>query len=279
MLVLYPAMQWLLLAGSASLLVLIGCSGGGSGMGAGSMPTSPPTTALTADFESIQANIFTPICAGCHSGSNPPANLSLDAAHSYNDLVNVPSTEEPTLDRVKPGDPTDSFLVIHLQKDGDGAPAGDIPFVIQWIMDGALPGNSAMPMEAEFRVGAVEPNFGDALHSSPVRIIIGFTQELDTAGIVPGAVRLERIDDNADAPIAAITVPTRITVPTSASIPAHNARALILTPATALRPGQYQVVLSMDSGVAVRSLTGASLSDSNSDDNRERIATRFSVAQ
>jgi hypothetical protein len=189
-------------------------------------------------------------------------------------LVNVPSTEEPTLDRVKPGDPTDSYLVIHLQKEGDGAPASDIPFVIQWIMEGALPGNSAMAMDVEFRVGVVEPNLGDALQSSPVRITIGFTQELDTAGIVPGAVRLERIDDDADAPIA-----TTITVPTSVSIPAHNARALILTPAAALPPGQYQVVLSMDAGVTVRSQSGASLSDSTPNDQRERIATRFSVAK
>src|SRR5258708_1156446 len=118
----YPAMRPLLFAGGASLLTLMGCSGGSSGMSTGSMSTTPPAMTLTADFDSIQANIFTPICAGCHSGPNPAANLSLDAAHSYNDLVNVPSTEEPTLDRVKPGDPTDSFLVIHLQKDGDGLP-------------------------------------------------------------------------------------------------------------------------------------------------------------
>jgi hypothetical protein len=268
----YPAMRPLLLAGSASLLTLMGCSGGGSGMSTGSMPTTPPAMTLTADFDSIQANIFTPICAGCHSGPNPAANLSLDAAHSYNDLVNVPSTEEPALDRVKPGDPTDSFLVIHLQKDGDGAPASDIPFVIQWIMEGALPGSSVMPMDVEFKVSAVEPNLGDALHRSPPRIIIGFTQELDTAGIIPGAVRLERIDDNADAPIA-----TTITVPTSVSIPAHNARALILTPAAALPAGQYQVVLSMDSVFALRSLSGASLSVSPTNDRLERIATRFSV--
>jgi hypothetical protein len=274
MLVRYPAMRLLLIAGSASLLALMGCSGGGSGMSAGSMPTSPATMTLTADFDSIQANIFTPFCAGCHGGANPAANLNLDATHSYNDLVNVPSTEEPTLDRVKPGDPTNSYLVIHLQKDGgDGAPTSDIPFVVQWIMEGALPGNSAMATNVEFRVGAVEPNFGDALHSSPLRITIGFTQELDTAGVFPGAVRLERIDANADAPNATITVPT------SASIPAHNARALILTPAAALRPGQYQVVLSMDSVVAVRSLSGASLSDSTPNDQRERIATRFSVAE
>jgi hypothetical protein len=268
----YPPMRPLLLAGSAALLTLMGCSGGGSGMSMGSMPTTPPAMTLTADFDSIQANIFTPICAGCHSGPNPAANLSLDAAHSYNDLVNVPSTEEPTLDRVKPGDPTDSFLAIHLEQDGDGAPASDIPLVIQWIMDGAQPGNSVMPMEVEFKVSAVEPDLGDALHASPARIIIGFTQELDTAGIVPGAVRLERSDDNADSPLA-----MTITVPTSVSIPAHNARALILTPAAALPAGQYQVVLSMDSGLALRSLSGASLRDSPPNDRRERIATRFSV--
>ena len=106
--------------------------------------TIPPP--LTADFDSIQTNIFTPICAGCHSGPNPAANLNLDAAHSYNDLVNVPSTEEPMLDRVKPGDPADSYLVIHLKNDGDGAPASDIPFVVQWITDGALPGSQTTPM-------------------------------------------------------------------------------------------------------------------------------------
>ena len=121
---------------SMMLLVLTSCSGGQSGMSAGTTMTAPPP--LMADFASIQTNIFTPICSGCHSGPNPAANLDLDAAHSYDDLVNVPSTEQPTLDRVKPGDPANSFLVIHMQQDGDGAPASDIPFVVQWITDGAL---------------------------------------------------------------------------------------------------------------------------------------------
>jgi hypothetical protein len=119
------------------LQALAGCSGGGSGM---TMVSGSPTMPLTADFNSIQANIFTPICSGCHSGADASANLQLDAARSYNDLVNVPSTEEPTLDRVKPGDPTNSYLVIHLQKDGDGATSEDIAAVIQWVTDGAPPG-------------------------------------------------------------------------------------------------------------------------------------------
>jgi hypothetical protein len=138
---------------SAILLALTACSGGQTGMSPDSTLTIPPP--LTADFDSIQTNIFTPICAGCHSGANPAANLDLDAAHSYNDLVNVPSTEEPMLDRVKPGDPADSFLVVHLENDGDGAPASDIPFVIQWITDGALPGSSSTPMGS--RGGQIPP--------------------------------------------------------------------------------------------------------------------------
>jgi mono/diheme cytochrome c family protein len=116
---------------AAALLALTSC-GGGSEMNAGSMQT--------ADFESIQANIFTPICSGCHSGAAASANLQLDAAHSFNDLVNVPSTEVPTIVRVKPGDPDNSYLVIHLQKDGDGATEEDISLVIQWVMNGAPPG-------------------------------------------------------------------------------------------------------------------------------------------
>lgn len=133
---------------SAIFFVLASCSGGQPGASLDTMTIPPP---LTADFDSIQTNIFTPICAGCHSGANPPANLNLDAAHSYKDLVDVPSTEQPMLDRVKPGDPANSFLVIHLKNDGDGAPESDIPIVVQWITDGALPGSSAMPMATESR--------------------------------------------------------------------------------------------------------------------------------
>jgi hypothetical protein len=260
---LYTAMRHLLL--SMSLAASVGCSGGGSGMNPSS--TSPPSTMLTADFESIQADIFTPICSGCHGGANPAENLNLDAAHSYNDLVNVPSTEEPSLVRVKPGDPAHSFLAIHLQQDGDGAPAGDIPFVIQWIMDGALPG-AAMPMAAHFRIAAAEPNAGDALRAPPPRVVIGFTQELDAAGLAAGAVRLERIDEDAQDQSA-----TRIAA--ALSIPVDNARALLLTPASALPPGQYRVVL--DTASSLTSLGGAMLEPA-SEAGGERLLTRFSVA-
>ena len=269
MLVRYSAMRHLLLPCSTFLLA-VGCSGGNSGLSTGSMSMSPPSTTLMANFDSIQANIFTPLCAGCHSGSNPAANLSLDAAHSYNALVNVPSTEQPTLVRVKPGDPTNSYLVIHLKKEGDGAPASDIPFVVQWIVDGALPGTSAMPMAAQFQVAAVEPDTGDTLRVSPPRIIIGFTQELDPSSVNAASVRLERIDEDAEA----ATTPA---IPASLFMPAGNARVLMLTPASALPPGQYQVVLDTASGVAIRSLSGASLGVPDPEAIGAHAVTRFSV--
>src|SRR5579862_4238105 len=68
-------------------------SGSGSGSSGGSGP-------VTADFQSIQDNVFTPICSPCHSGANAPHGLMLDAAHSYNDIVGVPSVEQSSLDRV-----------------------------------------------------------------------------------------------------------------------------------------------------------------------------------
>jgi hypothetical protein len=225
---------------------------------------------LMANFDSIQANIFTPLCAECHSGPNPAANLSLDAAHSYNALVNVPSTEQPTLVRVKPADPTNSYLVIHLEKEGDGAPASDIPFVVQWIVDGALPGSTAMSMAAQFRVAAVEPDTGDALLASPPRIIIGFTQELDASSVNAASARLERIDEGAEA-VTTSAIPSRL------FMPGGNARALMLAPASALPPGQYQVVLDTASGVSIRSLSGASLGVADPEAAGAHAITRFSV--
>ena len=126
--------------GGLALLTLAAC-GGGSG-GGSAMTAMPPSTGGTAPtsmatFDSIQSNVFTPKCAGCHSGSNPPVNLNLDATHSYDDLVNVPSTDQPAILRVKPGDPADSFLVQHIESEGDGASTTDLSFIEQWIAEGA----------------------------------------------------------------------------------------------------------------------------------------------
>src|SRR5580692_3956554 len=103
---------------AGALLLLAACAGNGDGLDANGRPLLPGGSAqlpLSADFESIQENIFTPICSVCHAGASAPEGLRLDAADSYNLLVGVPSTEVPSLDRVKPGDPTDSYIIQKLQ--------------------------------------------------------------------------------------------------------------------------------------------------------------------
>src|SRR5580698_4574051 len=90
--------------------LLNGCVGNGSGLDANGNPLGAASGSepLTPDFQSIQDNIFTPICTRCHSGAGAPEGLQLDAAHSYALLVGVPCAEEPDVLRVKPGDPTNS---------------------------------------------------------------------------------------------------------------------------------------------------------------------------
>src|SRR4030088_1120481 len=94
---------------------LAGCAGNGKGLDQNGQPIgSPGGTSggpVTADFQSIQANVFTPICSVCHIGASAPEGLQLDAAHSYNLLVGVPSNEQPSLLRVKAGDPDNSYMV------------------------------------------------------------------------------------------------------------------------------------------------------------------------
>jgi hypothetical protein len=125
-------------------------------------------------------------------------------------------------------------------------------------------------MAAQFQVAAVEPDTGDTLRVSPPRIIIGFTQELDPSSVNAASVRLERIDEDAEA----ATTPA---IPASLFMPAGNARVLMLTPASALPPGQYQVVLDTASGVAIRSLSGASLGVPDPEAIGAHAVTRFSV--
>src|SRR5580704_5152468 len=109
-----------LLAGAAIVTVsLTSCAGNGAGLNAEGLPIGSSsgggTEPLTADFQSIQDNVFTPICSPCHSGASAPEGLQLDAAHSYALLVGVPSTEVPSIKRVNPGNPDSSYIVLKLE--------------------------------------------------------------------------------------------------------------------------------------------------------------------
>ena len=99
-------------------------------------------------LSSIQANVFTPICAECHFPAGP-APMPLDSADaSYANLVGIDSFCPPGL-RVAPGDPDASHLVEKIEGQqgfcGDRMPppprsmlaAEQIEAIRQWIADGA----------------------------------------------------------------------------------------------------------------------------------------------
>lgn len=99
----------------------------------------------------IQAQVFGPLCAGCHSGPTSgtlPSGMDLSsAAASFAALVNVPSLQV-ALDRVEPGNPDDSYLIRKLEGDpsisGSRMPQGGpfldqatVDLIRQWITEGA----------------------------------------------------------------------------------------------------------------------------------------------
>lgn len=124
---------------------------------AGNVGTSDAITvavnnAEAVSFASIQSSVFGPRCSGCHTGPTGgtlPGGMDLSsAADSYAALVGVPSIQVPSLDRVEPGDPDNSYLIRKLEGGpgitGTRMPQGG-PFlsqatideIRQWIADGA----------------------------------------------------------------------------------------------------------------------------------------------
>jgi hypothetical protein len=264
---------------------LCGCSGSGAGLDSNGQPSSGSSSGgplpLSADFDAIQANVFTPICSVCHIGATAPQGLRLDAAHSYSLLVNIASTEVPGILRVKPGDASNSYIIQKLEGHaavGAQMPFGEPPlaattiaFIVQWITDGAQPGASASAMAATFRIAAVAPENEDVLSLPPAQIVIGFTRELDATRADAAALQLQRISSE-DA--SAAPIPVAI----DSSVPAANPRALLLTPRSPLMAGQYRLVLTGRPGAALSARDGEPITTAPPDSNGDRIVTRFTVA-
>jgi hypothetical protein len=133
--------------------VVPGCGGGsGAGLDANGRPLGEGDDAggpLTPSFGSIQSHVFTPICSVCHAGGSAPQGLRLDAVNSYAMLVGVSSAEVPSLRRVAPGDPDNSYLVQKIEGHASvgarmpfGGPyldANTVSLIRQWISAGAAP--------------------------------------------------------------------------------------------------------------------------------------------
>ena len=130
-------------------LLLVGC-------GTVKSPTEAPAPApggsgAAFTFSQIQQQIFTPTCAksGCHAASTAQEGLILDAGRSYSLLVGHPATENSALNRVQPGNPEQSYIILKLRGDPsisgqrmpqDGPPyltAEQIDGIAGWIRAGA----------------------------------------------------------------------------------------------------------------------------------------------
>lgn len=258
------------------LVAASGCTGSGAGLdsngqplGAGGSPAAPPP--LTANLQSIQANIFTPICTRCHVGAGAPQGLQLDSVHSYALLVGVPSSEQSDVLRVKPGDPDHSYLILKLEGangivgaqmpfGGPYLPQSTIDVIRQWITDGAQPAAAAesvsttaiarasrSPAAAPFTVIATSPAAGAVVAGGISRLVIGFNAEPDQSLVNSTTVELLRT--GADASDVTIAL----------GFARGNPSTLLLTAAVPLPPGTYRVRLRGTGGGALADVAGRAL--------------------
>lgn len=117
----------------------------------------------------IQSEIFSARCAQCHTGAGAPRGLRLDSlSNSFSLLVGVASDEVPSLLRVRPDDPDNSYLVRKIEGGPDivgqqmplGGPplsAEQIALVREWISAGAVDDTavSSQALSQSLKVSAV----------------------------------------------------------------------------------------------------------------------------
>lgn len=251
---------------SAALLLACaaGCAGNGKGLDQnGNTVSSASGTqgSITADFQSIQDNVFTPICSKCHIGASAPEGLQLDAAHSYNLLVGVPSNEQPSVLRVKPSDPDDSYMVRKIEGlagiSGGQMPLGETPLpqatidaIRQWVTNGAP---SAATAARLFALETTAPLDQATVNVPVARVVVTFTQDVDASRVNESSVTLEKIADDPG------TTPVAVSIGASRALAANNAAVLLITPPTPLEPGDYRVTVHGVGAAAIANLRGTTL--------------------
>jgi len=254
----------------------VGCAGNGQGLdqngqpiGSGGNPGGP----VTADFQSIQANVFTPICSVCHIGAGAPVGLQLDAAHSYNLLVGVPSVEEPSLLRVKPSDPTNSYMLHKIEGApgivGGQMPLGETPLpqatiaaISQWITNGAP--NAPSAAASSFEVQGTVPLDHEMVSAPPSRIVVTFTQEVDASLVNESTITVERMANprlDAGSPMASGSARS---VAVTRALAGLNNSVLLITPNAPLAAGTYRVTVRGSGGGAIANLNATTLGSDQS---------------
>jgi hypothetical protein len=234
----------------AAAVALYGCAGNGNGLDSNGNPIAPGSGSgggggLTADFQSIQDNVFTPICTKCHQGASAPEGLQLDASHSYAALVGIASTEQPSVLRVEAGDPDSSYIIRKLQGSpgisgqqmpfgGPYLPQSTIDVIRQWITNGAQKPAAAQSIEAavksvqRFSVDSTSPDDGSTVSAPVPQIVVAFNGDIDSNLINNTTITL----DCGSQPVLF-----------TAAVPSGNPAALIIKPQAPLGNGTYRLTL------------------------------------
>jgi hypothetical protein len=201
-------------------------------------------------LKSIQDNVFTPICTQCHAGAGAPLGLRLDEASSYAMLVNAPSVEVPSLNRVTPGDPDNSYLIHKLEgRAAVGAqmplgqpalPAATIAVIRQWIANGA-PKPQAVADVMPMQVHAVAPPHGQMMAAEESEILLEAGGTLDVATLTDSSVALTRsggdgtFGDDKDVAVAPVKIEVRSLQPTVVAVKLADGSAFV--------PDRYELEL------------------------------------
>jgi hypothetical protein len=270
------------------VLLVAACAGNGEGLDSNGRPLVPgssPPPPLSADLQSIQENIFTPICSVCHAGGTAPEGLRLDAADSFNLLVGVPSTEVPSLLRVKPGDPDNSYIIQKLeghQAVGSQMPFGcpntqpcltasTIAFIRQWITNGAPPAAAAAaPMSAPLAVTSIVPDGTESVSAPPPQVMVAFNHELDVSQLATHSMHFEKLAAGATStPVEQVAA--RVAVSSA------NLRALMVWPARPLSAGHYRLVVDATSSSRFSDIAGQTVALGTPDERGQAVISTFDV--
>ena len=98
-----------------------------------------PTPNLKPTLSSIQSEIFSQRCVGCHTnvGRVPPMGLNLTEGNAYANLVGVAARGKAGATRVVPGDPENSYI-IHKLEGRAGISGVRMPFAGTPLTDGQI---------------------------------------------------------------------------------------------------------------------------------------------
>jgi hypothetical protein len=235
--------------------VLSGCGGGGGGYNAPppAQPPPPPPAGQSL-FQQVQSTVLTPNCTGCHVGASAPAGLRLDAGNSYAMLFNVASTQVPTILRVAPGDPQNSYLVQKLEGRAaaggrmplgrDPLPQASIDLVRSWIAGGAQM-NSVD--DGSFSIRSTIPAADEVSVAEVKELQVIFNAEIDTSLVRSAGIRIEASGgDGSFAEGNEVMLPIA-----DARVSPANAHVLMVYPAAPLLGDDYRLVIDESAGISL----------------------------